>query len=115
MREVRLAVPRDELRVEELEELWFTLQEEMTESGKVTRFPAQVVSVDGDEIDLANWTYDIGGWGWGNGELEYYHENNVDVAPIPGKTAFWKTDLRQRRTSHGRTDQQKLTMPAGIR
>ena len=27
---------------------------------------------DGDEIDLANWTYDIGGWGWGNGEAQYY-------------------------------------------
>jgi beta-glucanase (GH16 family) len=27
---------------------------------------------DGDEIDLENWTYDIGGWGWGNGELQYY-------------------------------------------
>lgn len=27
---------------------------------------------DGDAIDLANWTYDIGGWGWGNGEAQYY-------------------------------------------
>lgn len=27
---------------------------------------------DGDEIDLDNWTYDIGGWGWGNGESQYY-------------------------------------------
>ncbi len=27
---------------------------------------------DGDEIDLASWTYDIGGWGWGNGEAQYY-------------------------------------------
>jgi beta-glucanase (GH16 family) len=27
---------------------------------------------DGDEIDLTNWTYDIGGWGWGNGEAQYY-------------------------------------------
>jgi beta-glucanase (GH16 family) len=27
---------------------------------------------DGDTIDLANWTYDIGGWGWGNGEAQYY-------------------------------------------
>ncbi len=27
---------------------------------------------DGDEIDPANWTYDIGGWGWGNGEAQYY-------------------------------------------
>ncbi len=27
---------------------------------------------DGAEIDLSNWTYDIGGWGWGNGEAQYY-------------------------------------------
>ncbi len=27
---------------------------------------------DGDTIDPANWTYDIGGWGWGNGESQYY-------------------------------------------
>lgn len=26
----------------------------------------------GDEIDRSNWTYDIGGWGWGNGEAQYY-------------------------------------------
>lgn len=27
---------------------------------------------DGKTIDPANWTYDIGGWGWGNGEAQYY-------------------------------------------
>jgi beta-glucanase (GH16 family) len=27
---------------------------------------------DGDAIDQSNWTYDIGGWGWGNGEAQYY-------------------------------------------
>ncbi len=27
---------------------------------------------DGDQIDRANWTFDIGGWGWGNGEAQYY-------------------------------------------
>ena len=27
---------------------------------------------DGKAIDSANWTYDIGGGGWGNGEAEYY-------------------------------------------
>lgn len=27
---------------------------------------------EGDKIDPANWTYDIGGWGWGNGEAQYY-------------------------------------------
>ena len=27
---------------------------------------------EGEMIDPANWTYDIGGWGWGNGEAQYY-------------------------------------------
>lgn len=27
---------------------------------------------DGDEIDRSNWDFDIGGWGWGNGEAQYY-------------------------------------------
>lgn len=45
----KLAESKELPTVEELEELWFTLQEEMTESGKVTRFQAPVVTVDGDE------------------------------------------------------------------
>jgi len=27
---------------------------------------------DGAMIDPSNWTYDVGGWGWGNGEAQYY-------------------------------------------
>jgi beta-glucanase (GH16 family) len=27
---------------------------------------------EGDTIDPSNWAYDIGGWGWGNGEAQYY-------------------------------------------
>lgn len=27
---------------------------------------------DGDTIDRSNWTFDIGGGGWGNGEAQYY-------------------------------------------
>ncbi len=26
-----------------------------------------------------------GSWGWGNGELEYYRNENVDIAPVPGE------------------------------
>ncbi|MFQ5779306.1 MAG: MotA/TolQ/ExbB proton channel family protein [Nitrospiria bacterium] len=35
--------------IEEMERLWFLLQEEMTESGKVVRFPASVVTAEGTE------------------------------------------------------------------
>ena len=36
---------------------------------------------DGDEIDRDNWTFDLGGWGWGNGEAQYYtdREKNARV------------------------------------
>lgn len=35
--------------MEELEGLWFTLQQEMTESGKVVKFPATIVKADGTQ------------------------------------------------------------------
>lgn len=36
--------------LEEIERLWFELQREMTETGKVSRFPASVVTTDGNEV-----------------------------------------------------------------
>jgi biopolymer transport protein ExbB len=37
--------------IEEIERLWFEMQREMTETGKVSKFTAKVVTVAGDEID----------------------------------------------------------------
>lgn len=37
--------------IEKLEALWYTLQQEMTESGKVVKFPAQVMSAAGEARD----------------------------------------------------------------
>lgn len=36
--------------------------------------------------NLDNWLIETGNgsWGWGNGELEYYHGDNVEIAEIPG-------------------------------
>ncbi len=34
---------------------------------------------EGDAIDLANWTYDIGGWGWGNGEAQFYTDRSENA------------------------------------
>lgn len=36
----------------------------------------------GNSLNLDNWRYDIGGWGWGNNEAEYYtdREENVKVS-----------------------------------
>ncbi|MFN2370991.1 MAG: thiol oxidoreductase, partial [Candidatus Krumholzibacteriia bacterium] len=46
-----------------------------------------------DFTDLGNWIVltGNGSWGWGNGELEYYAEDNVSIAPVPdepGNTAL---------------------------
>ena len=37
--------------------------------------------------DLGNWLKITGNgsWGWGNGELEFYKNENVDIAPVPGE------------------------------
>lgn len=37
--------------------------------------------------NLDNWIIETGNgsWGWGNGELEFYHENNVEIAEIPNE------------------------------
>ena len=37
--------------------------------------------------DLSNWlkVTGNGNWGWGNGELEFYRNENVDVAAVPGE------------------------------
>ena len=37
--------------------------------------------------NLDNWTpaYGNGSWGWGNGELEFYKEDNVAIDEIPGE------------------------------
>lgn len=50
---------------------------------------AQVGSLiwEDDFDDLNHWlkVTGNGSWGWGNGELEYYKNENVDVAAIPGE------------------------------
>ena len=40
-----------------------------------------------DFADLDNWLVITGNgyWGWGNGELEYYREENIDIVPVPGE------------------------------
>jgi beta-glucanase (GH16 family) len=50
---------------------------------------AQVGSLlwEDDFNDLGNWlkVTGNGSWGWGNGELEYYRTENVDIADVPGE------------------------------
>jgi biopolymer transport protein ExbB len=38
--------------MEEIERLWFELQREMIESGKVVKFPTTVITADGEQVEL---------------------------------------------------------------
>lgn len=35
---------------------------------------------DGEAIDPANWTFDIGAGGWGNGEAQYYTDRSENAS-----------------------------------
>ena len=57
--------------IDEMEELWFELQREMTESGKITHFPATVIQSNGEQLDID--AIRIGAYGViGNGEFLRY-------------------------------------------
>jgi beta-glucanase (GH16 family) len=49
---------------------------------------------DGDTIDASNWTYDIGGWGWGNGEAQYYTDR-PDNARVQNGLLVIEADLER--------------------
>ena len=57
-------------------------------SGSVAQAQIGDLIWEDDFDDLDNWIILTGNgyWGWGNGELEYYSEDNVDIAEIPGET-----------------------------
>lgn len=46
----KLAQKRELPEIEELEGLWYELMREMTETGKVVRFPATVITLDGKQV-----------------------------------------------------------------
>lgn len=54
-----------------------------------------------DFNDLDNWMIESGNgsWGWGNGELEYYQEDNVSIAEIPGESGNYGLRIEAREES----------------
>ena len=48
--------------------------------------------------NLENWTAAIGNgsWGWGNGEVEFYHGDNVEISEIPGEAGNMALHLTAR-------------------
>jgi len=49
---------------------------------------------DGPSVDRSNWTYDIGGWGWGNGEAQFYTDRPENARTENGLLVI---ELRQER------------------
>ncbi len=72
---------------------------------------------DGEGIpDTSKWTYDIGDWGWGNNELEYYTENRIENARLENGSLIieaLKNDNGHQWTSARLTTRGKVTFLYG--
>lgn len=71
---------------------------------------------EGDQIDTTNWTYDIGNWGWGNNELQYYTEYRKENARIENGHLVIearKDDMGQQWTSARLTNRGKVSFLYG--
>ncbi len=44
--------------------------------------PVWADEFDGTQLDTSKWTYDVGDWGWGNNELQYYTRNRTENVRI---------------------------------
>lgn len=91
----QLAASKALPNVEQLEALWYGLQHEMTEAGKVTRFPATVLGPDGQGYSTQ--VSRVGTFTAVNSEgryLEYLPENGK-LAELPRQPAGRYLDLAQ--------------------
>ena len=67
-------------------------------------------------IDTSKWTYDIGNWGWGNNELQYYTENRLENARQENGNLIIearKNDMGEQWTSARLTTRGKVTFVYG--
>ena len=71
---------------------------------------------DGDQVDESKWTYDLGDWGWGNNELQYYTVNRPENARIENGNLILearKNDFGQEWTSARLTTRGKVAFLYG--
>lgn len=72
--------------IEEIERLWYELQREMTESGKITRFITKVVKVDGERVDQE--VVRVGSFNLiSDGEYVTYDITNKLISELPRQPA----------------------------
>ena len=58
--------------------------------------------------NLDNWVIETGNgsWGWGNGELQYYKSENIDIVEVEGETGNHAVQITAKQESgSGITDQ----------
>lgn len=71
---------------------------------------------DQPELDESKWTYDVGNWGWGNNELQYYTERRPENARIEDGVLVIearKNDMDQAWTSARLTTRGKVSFLYG--
>ncbi len=69
--------------------------------------PSEIIWEDNFD-DLENWIIETGNgsWGWGNGELQYYKEENINIVEVPGETGNNAVQITAKQESGpGITDQ----------
>lgn len=69
-----------------------------------------------EEIDTTKWTYDVGNWGWGNDELQYYTANRKENARIENNNLIIearKADMGEKWTSARLTTRGKVSFLYG--
>jgi beta-glucanase (GH16 family) len=71
---------------------------------------------DKQEIDTTKWSFDIGDWGWGNNEIQYYTEGRKENARIENGNLIIearKNDMGQKWTSARLTTHGKVSFVYG--
>lgn len=71
---------------------------------------------EGTEVDTTKWTYDVGNWGWGNYELQYYTKNRKENARVENGNLIIearKNDMDQEWTSARLTTRGKTSFTYG--
>lgn len=58
---------------------------------------------DFNTLNTNIWKFDIGNgnWGWGNGELEYYRQENASIQDVPGETGNKALVIEAKRENFG--------------
>jgi len=71
---------------------------------------------EGEKLDESKWLYDVGNWGWGNNELQYYTDNRIENTRLEDGNLIIearKNDMGQEWTSARLTTRGKVSFLYG--